>query len=106
MQPYGLLGSSVHGILQVRILEWVAMLPSRGSSRPRDQTRLLCLLHWQESSLPLAPPGKLILVSYRLSILTQLIWAILLLSLELISEAALSSAGFMVPDKLPAMADG
>ena len=31
-------GSSVHGILQARILEWVAMLFSRGSSRPRDQT--------------------------------------------------------------------
>ena len=30
--------SSVHGILQARILEWVAMLPSRGSSQPRDQT--------------------------------------------------------------------
>ena len=29
-------GSSVHGILQARILEWVAMPFSRGSSRPRD----------------------------------------------------------------------
>ena len=31
-------GYSVHGILQARILEWVAMPSSRGSSRPRDQT--------------------------------------------------------------------
>ena len=31
-------GSSVHGILQARILEWVAMLSSRGSSQLRDQT--------------------------------------------------------------------
>ena len=31
-------GSSVHGILQARILEWVAMLSSRGSSQPWDQT--------------------------------------------------------------------
>ena len=31
-------GSSVHGILQARILEWVAMPSSRGSSRPRDRT--------------------------------------------------------------------
>ena len=30
-------GSSVHGILQVRILEWVAISFSRGSSRPRDR---------------------------------------------------------------------
>ena len=31
-------GSSVHGLLQARILEWVAMPSSRGSSWPRDQT--------------------------------------------------------------------
>ena len=31
-------GSSVHGILSARILEWVAVSFSRGSSRPRDQT--------------------------------------------------------------------
>ena len=31
-------GSSVHGILQARILEWVAISFSRGSSRPRDRT--------------------------------------------------------------------
>ena len=30
------LGSSVHGILQARILEWVAISFSRGSSKPRD----------------------------------------------------------------------
>ena len=30
-------GSSVHGILQVRILEWVAIPSFRGSSRPRDR---------------------------------------------------------------------
>ena len=34
----GLPGFSVHGILQARILEWVAMPLSRGSSLPRDQT--------------------------------------------------------------------
>ena len=33
-------GFSVHGILQTRILEWVAMPSSRGSFGPRDQTRL------------------------------------------------------------------
>ena len=58
LQPHGQSppGSSVHGILQARILEWVAMLSSRGSSRPRDQT--LCLLNCQAGSLPLVPPGK------------------------------------------------
>ena len=32
--------SPVHGILQARILEWVAMPSSRGSSQPRDQTSI------------------------------------------------------------------
>ena len=32
--------SSVHGILQIRVLEWVAVPSSRGSSRPRDRTHV------------------------------------------------------------------
>ena len=52
-------GSSVHGILQARILEWVAMPSSRGSSQPRHQAHVSYhLLHWQVGSLSLAPPGK------------------------------------------------
>ena len=35
-------GPSVHGISQTRILEWVAMPSSRGSSQPRDQTHISC----------------------------------------------------------------
>ena len=34
------LSSSIHGILQARILEWVAISFSRASSRPRDQTQV------------------------------------------------------------------
>ena len=37
---YSPLGSSVHGILQARILVWVAMPSSRESSRLRDQTHV------------------------------------------------------------------
>ena len=37
------LGSSVHGILQARILEWVAVPFSRGSSRPKVQTWVSCI---------------------------------------------------------------
>ena len=70
-------GSSVHAILQARLLEWVAMPSSRRSSQPGDQTqvswqeywsglsfpspgdlpdpRLLRLLHQQVGSLPVAP---------------------------------------------------
>ena len=33
-------GFSVHGILQARILKWVAISFSRGSSQPRDQTQV------------------------------------------------------------------
>ena len=33
-------GSSIHGIFQARVLEWVAISFSRGSSRPRDWTRV------------------------------------------------------------------
>ena len=40
---YSLPGFSVHGILQARILEWVTISFSRGSSWPRDQTRVSCI---------------------------------------------------------------
>ena len=46
-------GSSVHGILQTRILQWVAIAFSRGSSQPRSPAL-------QMDSLPSEPPGKLI----------------------------------------------
>ena len=36
-------GSSVHGILQARILEWVAISSSRGSSGPKDRTSISCV---------------------------------------------------------------
>ena len=56
-------GSSVHGILQAIILEWVTISFSRGSSQPRDRTRVSCItgrdfILWatREVSLPLAPP--------------------------------------------------
>ena len=39
-------GSSVHGIFQARILEWVAISSSRGSSQPRDRTLVSCIGRW------------------------------------------------------------
>ena len=47
--------SSVHGLLQARILEWVAIPFFRGSSQPRDQTQSPAL---QADPLPSEPPGK------------------------------------------------
>ena len=56
---FSLPGSSVHGIFQTRILEWVVMPSSRVSSLPRDRARVSYVyLHWQVDSLPLVPPGK------------------------------------------------
>ena len=51
-------GSSLHGILQVRILEWIAISSSRGSSQCRNQSNwcLLHLLHWQVYSFTMEPP--------------------------------------------------
>ena len=46
---------TVHGILQARILEWVAVPFSRGSSNPGIKPRSPAL---QADSLPAEPPGK------------------------------------------------
>ena len=51
--------SSVHGILQARILEWVLCPPQGDRPTQGLNPHLLCLLHWQVGSLPLVPPGKL-----------------------------------------------
>ena len=53
LQPTGL-GSSVRGVFQARILEWIAISFTRGSSRSRDQTHVSCVsctagrffIHW------------------------------------------------------------
>ena len=48
-------GSSIHGIFQGRILEWVAISFSRRSSRPRDWTQVS---HIVADALPSEPPGN------------------------------------------------
>ena len=52
---YSLLGSSVHGIFQARVLEWVAISFSRGTSDPglKPQSHAL-----QADALPSEPQGK------------------------------------------------
>ena len=37
-------GSSIHGIFQARVLEWIAISFSRESSRPRDKTQVSCIV--------------------------------------------------------------
>ena len=52
---YSLPGSSVHGIFQARILVWVPISFSKGSSWSRDQTHISCLAG---GFFTTAPPGK------------------------------------------------
>ena len=50
-------GSSVHVIFQARILEWVDLSSSRGSSQPRDRSCVSCFLHCRAGALLLVPQG-------------------------------------------------
>ena len=62
LQPHGLARQAPLsvGILQARILEWVAYPFSRGSSQPRDQNGVSCIAGDQASNrfLPAELPGK------------------------------------------------
>ena len=51
-------GSSAHKILQARILEWVAISFSRGSSRPRDRTRVSWGSYIADRFFTSEPPGE------------------------------------------------
>ena len=51
-------GSLVHGIFQARILEWVTMPSSRGSSWPRDQTHISWISCIAGQFFAIEPPGK------------------------------------------------
>ena len=48
-------GSSVHGTLQARILEWIRISSPRGSSQPRDQAHVSCT---GRGFFTTEPPGK------------------------------------------------
>ena len=51
-------GSFVQGIFQAKILEWVAMLSPRGSSQPRDRTRVSCGSCIADGFFTTEPPRK------------------------------------------------
>ena len=65
LKGYSLPGSSDHGILQARILKWVAMPSSRGSSWPRDQTHVSCDSWIVDRFFTAEPPGKPSLQAYK-----------------------------------------
>ena len=61
-------GSPVHEILQARLLEWVAISSSRGSSRPRGWTRVFYIIFIGRQVLyHLAPPEKPLFTNRRIS---------------------------------------
>ena len=68
-------GSSVHGVLQARILEWIAISFSRGSSQPRDQTWMSCM---QADSLCLSQQGRFFMSDAQLLSTHRVIFGLLL----------------------------
>ena len=64
-------GCSVDGILQTRILEWIAISFSRGSSWPRNQSHVFCLLG---GFFTAEPPGKPKLDLFKSRATTSFVW--------------------------------
>ena len=78
-------GSSVLGILQARILEWMPCPPPGDPPNPGIKPTPLMSLHWQGGSLPLAPPGKPLLFNKTTLInLTNIIWCCIIIIIFLI----------------------
>ena len=70
--------SSVHGIFQERILEWVAISSSRVIFLTQgSKLSLLYLLHCQVDSLPLVPPGKPVHVFVYVNIYIRSLYSLL-----------------------------
>ena len=59
-------GSSIHGIFQARVLEWVAISFSRGSSPPRDQTQVCLIVGRRFNHLSHQGRGKFTAIHYYL----------------------------------------
>ena len=78
--------SSVHGILQARILEWVTISFSRGSSWPRDQTHVSCVTCIAGRFFTTEPHKNIVVYSYYImfsahskwykSLFTDLVWTL------------------------------
>ena len=63
---YSLPGSSVHGIFQAIVLEWIAISFSKGSSQPRDRTQVSCIV---DRHFTVWPTGKSIYFSAKMGII-------------------------------------
>ena len=94
-------GSSVHGIFQARVLEWVAISVSRGSSRPRDRTQVFriegrCFTIWaaREAHPTSSAESQQILLA---PLKGSRIEPYHVLPAVLLPDSSKSTAGFVVP---------
>ena len=93
--------SSIHGILQARVLEWAAIFLLQGIFLTQGSNlRLLGLLNWQADSLPLVPPGKLegvlLLFSSRSFMVIDLIFKYLIHFLLIFVSGKISGSSFFL----------
>ena len=86
---YGPPYSSVLGILQARTLEWVAIPFSRGSSQPRDRTKLPAALALASGFVTTEPPGKPTALSLGCCVLSVYWWRKHHFSLNLFPQSRL-----------------
>ena len=85
-------GSSIHGILETRILEWVVIPSSRGSSQPRDQTLI---------SMSPALSGEFFTISATIWDQTILCYGIVLCIIGCLAASLASSYSVPVAHHLP-----
>ena len=79
-------GSSVHGIFQTRVLEWIAISFSRGSSRPRNRTQvshIACFLMLDCINL-FAFANQMLVKESLLVVLICIYWIIFKISLHIL----------------------
>ena len=93
-------GSSVYGILQARILEWLVILFSKGSSQPRDRTQISCIAGrfftvWATREAPLLSRCQ------SGGMFFQVIYLAFSLSVVLSLSTLLSLCAFKKKEKLP-----
>ena len=91
-------GSSVHGILQARVLEWGAIAYSKGSSRPRDPTRISRIAG---RFFIAEPPGKIVTKSCPILVTTWTVAYQAPLSMGFSREAYWSGLPLPSPGDLP-----
>ena len=86
-------GSSVHGFLQARILEWVAIFFSSGSSRPRNQTYISCIAGGFFTIGAVEKPSVLEVDLYNLPVEIDAVFSVCVMEVDsLVSRFAASKA--------------